>query len=237
MLSNYYIITTGRRVINRWLLAYMLIRNPSLVPRKPAAKQSNNDTSTKGTVKQPNQVNFTSGSVDRSSPDVIIPGSDLSQVNSESSSSVIVLRPNTSPFDNQRNVVIIDNTKEDSATKNTLTIAVDGDDNIPHTDSIAQCQAVVENQLEGPINSESVPSHIDDIHSTNDAETTVIMTEVQNQRTPLPLKQVEPTPECEAEHEVANVKFESSGNSKTESESEEDKANNSHPNFIPDFNL
>ena len=217
------------------MLAYTLIRNPSLVPRKPAAKQSNNDTSTKGTVKQPNQVNSTSGSADRSSHDGLIPGSALSQVNSESSSSVMVLRSNTSPCDNQRNSVVVDNTKEDSATKNTLTITVDGGDNIPHTDSTAQCQAVVENQLEGPINNEPVPSHIDDMNFTNDAETTV--TEVQNQRTPLPLKQVEPMAECEAEHVVANVKVESNGNSKTESESEEDKANNSHPNFIPDFNL
>ena len=40
--------TTGQQVHNRWLLAYTLIRNPSLVPRKPADQLKEPKTFTPG---------------------------------------------------------------------------------------------------------------------------------------------------------------------------------------------
>ena len=40
--------TTGQQVHNRWLLVYTLIRNPSLVPRKPADPSKETEKLTPG---------------------------------------------------------------------------------------------------------------------------------------------------------------------------------------------
>lgn len=89
----------GRKVHNRWLLAYTLIRNPSLVPRKPT------DQSVK--VNEPEKLTSTSGLCGSCSSD----SHDSNQIlDCESPAAVIMHHPGTGNRDNSCTLVTVEDT-------------------------------------------------------------------------------------------------------------------------------